>query len=1030
MPKYILLECGINKRGNDMNIKFENEVNNQVINNNCKPQGIEIKNVEAGMIEPASGYVKGDNSLVMAYQEKNSVTNGINAMDGSKSQKDYMILMSNTVSDKDYKELQEHGFKPGKMTPEETVTVVDEIKAVMAKSGNVVSGYNDDLDIDKLKSITGSEVYARELDAAFKKYDVPVTDTNVNEAVAALNMAMELKELSDGTLQYMTENNMKPTIENLYIASHNGRMSSDNVSGYFMDSNGYLGKKSEVVRDSALDNQIRAVVEESGYELNDEVINDAYGMIDKGIALTDESFARYEDLKNLKLPLSVSEAADKIAMAEKDGIRAKDADLSEDSMIMDRAKEYVDALKNISEEAVDKVCRQGKKVNLKNLSMVQKSISASISITNVSFSQSSASYRASLTEIRISMTVSSTAFLMRNGIDVYNEDLNMLSQELKEAGNRQFEALFGEEFEVDKAELKNLFEEVTEKTAEIKGMPLGTIGMLSVRSSFNLNTVYEEGKSLQSQYIKANEKYEPLMTEVRADLGDSIKKAFSNVSDILKEMGMEVSEENERAVRILGYSSQEINSDSVELVKNVYEKVHNVISKMTPAKTLELIREGVNPLEISMEELNRKLDMNPLDPVSEAERYSHFLYRMEKSGKITEDEKESFIGIYRMINNIEKQDSAAIGTLIASNGEINFKNLVSAVRTRHNKGIDARINDEFGSIEKLSFKDKTITQQIEKAFEGRDYSEPFMDSDNIELNYIRDNESLVRESGEIRQDIINLLVENGIKPTTDNILSAKEINQNRGTTYKNIAKLSEKSTLNSKNVDNNVENTSEETDNVENRPDFTEESLGRLLDSFEDKEICQSGFSEMIDRCESFLNAESLKAGSYIDVKNILSSMKSMSVIRKMAMNECYEVPAYIDGELSSVRVKILHDVSKTANVNITLDTEGYGKVGASFGVVNGQLEGMILCDSEAGLNRIRTMEEAFTDKISKDISVKRISYFKSLNTEVNYYQDKSDNIKESENDASKGLEADGSKDAISTKTLYTVAREFIGIIK
>lgn len=1011
-----------------MNIRFDNEVYNQnEAKMNCKPQAIDNNTVVTTGQMVAADYAKSDNNYANEYQDKSSSLAGVNGIDGSKSQKDYMVLMSNTVSDEDYKALAENGFKPGEMTPEETVTVVDKIKAEVARSGKVVAGYNDNLDKDKLKEITGSEVYAGELAAAFSKYNLPVSNANISDAKAAMDMAMEVSSISEGAMKYMVENRLEPTIENIYLASHNGVNSEGSGSGYFMDVNGYLGKKSDVIQDLSIENQVKSIIENAGFEANEEKIKDAFTMIDSGMAVTAESFERYEQLKSLELPLTKEALADKIAMNIKDGRKAKDTNLIADKPVLERAADFVNEVNNISDEAVQKVYSEGKALNIKNLSLAQRSITASMSITAVSITAGSASFRASLTEVRISMTISSTAVLMRNGIDVYNEDLNMLSQELKEAGNRQFESLFGEEFSVDKGALKELFEEATDKINEIKAMPLGAVGLVSSRNAFSLNVLYAEGKTLQNQYISANEKYEPLMTEVRKDLGDSIKKAFANVSDILTELNLDINDDNERAVRILGYSNQEITPESIDKIRDVYEKVHNVIAKMTPGKTLELIRDGVNPLEISLDELEEKIDMNPLDPVKEAERYSHFLYRMEKSGQITEDEKESFIGIYRMINQIEKNDSAAIGTLIAQNGEINFKNLVSAVRTRNSKGIDAKINDEFGSLDKLNFKDKTITEQIEKAFEGRDIERNIFD--DIEMNYIRENAEIIREDGSIKEDVLNLLAENGIKATTDNLQSAKSINENRGTTYKNIRKLSEKSTQSSQNVDKNVEKAATEAENVDKTPDFTERALDDLLNSFENNESAQTAYTSFLDKCDLLLNSESLKAGSYIDVKDIVSTMKQMSVIRSMSNNECYELPAYIDGELSAVRVKVMHEENQIANVNISLDTESYGRVGASFAFVASQLEGMILCDNDEGLNKIKNNDEEFVRNLSSEINVSRISYFKSSATNVNYYQGKTDILTSKEVNASNGLEAKMGKDAISTKALYKVAKEFIKIL-
>ena len=50
---------------------------------------------------------------------------------------------------------------------------------------------------------------------------------------------------------------------------------------------------------------------------------------------------------------------------------------------------------------------------------------------------------------------------------------------------------------------------------------------------------------MQKAYEEAGERYETLMTAPRSDLGDSIRKAFSNVDDILTDMSLEKTSENQ-----------------------------------------------------------------------------------------------------------------------------------------------------------------------------------------------------------------------------------------------------------------------------------------------------------------------------------------------------------------------------------------------------------------------------------------------------------------------------------------------------
>ena len=55
------------------------------------------------------------------------------------------------------------------------------------------------------------------------------------------------------------------------------------------------------------------------------------------------------------------------------------------------------------------------------------------------------------------------------------------------------------------------------------------------------------------------------------------------------------------------------------------------------------------------------------------EKYSKYLYRLEKNKEISQEEKDAYIGVYRLLRQIEKGDDAAIGTLVSKNQEMNFE---------------------------------------------------------------------------------------------------------------------------------------------------------------------------------------------------------------------------------------------------------------------------------------------------------------------------------------------------------------------
>ena len=101
---------------------------------------------------PGMGGEKGK-SLIELQQEAAEVDVGV--------LRDYMTVMSHTLSDEDYAKLREEGVDFGSMDPEEAVTIVDKIKAELVRAGQNIAGYTDDMDVDTLAAALGSQTLAR-----------------------------------------------------------------------------------------------------------------------------------------------------------------------------------------------------------------------------------------------------------------------------------------------------------------------------------------------------------------------------------------------------------------------------------------------------------------------------------------------------------------------------------------------------------------------------------------------------------------------------------------------------------------------------------------------------------------------------------------------------------------------------------------------------------------------------------------------------------------------------------------------------
>ena len=173
-------------------------------------------------------------------------------------ERNYMAVMSSSMSGEDFAKLQEEGYQIGNIDVESFVTIVDKIKATMAESGQIIVGYNDNLSTKELEQITGDLSLAVSISKNFTEHNVPVTEENVKGALEAVDKAMEIPPVNDGSLKYMISNGQSPTIENMYLAGYKSvAADKTQTKGYFQDDMaGYYGKKADDMDVDKLTSQI------------------------------------------------------------------------------------------------------------------------------------------------------------------------------------------------------------------------------------------------------------------------------------------------------------------------------------------------------------------------------------------------------------------------------------------------------------------------------------------------------------------------------------------------------------------------------------------------------------------------------------------------------------------------------------------------------------------------------------------------------------------------------------------------------
>lgn len=544
--------------------------------------------------------------------------------------------------------------------------------------------------------------------------------------------------------------------------------------------------------------------------------------------------------------------------------------------------------------------------------------------------------------------------------------------------------------------------------------------------------------------------------------------AFRNIDDILSDLGLETNEENRRAVRILGYNRMQINNDNINAIKAADSQVTGVIGRMTPAATLQMIREQKNPLEMTMEELEAYLDNRDSDPVADTEKYSKFLQRLDRAGSISTEEREAYIGIYRMFRQIEKSDGAVIGSLVASGAQMNFKNMLSAVRTASGKNMDVRVDDGFGGLENLITKGKAIDAQINTGYQSTadngtdsqntdqstqekyyarlsgEIKEELADktdygalkseeitgdttieqfADTIKMTRVSENSAEVAQVREdnhkefhkdmqtveqIDEQIIDALISYGQPISIDNIQAASMLLFERGSLFRQVIGKNPEATLDTEEIKDtaNADTEQIESDVLNQADNFVEHMTDAGQASVSYQEIIREANKAVEHLIYDGANAQ-------IDLKAAKALYKGLSLAKNMAREENYEIPMNIKGEITSVNLKIYHNASQTGKVAVTLDTERLGKVAAEFDVTKDCVSGMIVYENQSEKTTLKQLEQAIKQELGSN---------GTRQTQISVIHAKSVDLSKFGQDRSAGK--------ASTGELYQTAKAFLTALK
>ena len=644
-------------------------------------------------------------------------------------------------------------------------------------------------------------------------------------------------------------------------------------------------------------------------------------------------------------------------------------------------------------------------------------------------------------ETRLAMTSEAAATMEKAGVEMDLQPLEELVENLKNQEREYYKSLLSGAGIEPSEENVDLMAKTMDVFAELKQQPAYVIGQIDAEDT--IQQIHDTGAQMQRAFAQANDSYEALMTAPRSDMGDSITKAFSNVDDILRDLQLDTSEGNRRAVRILAYNNTEITPENIQEVKALDEQMQRAFSNMKPAVTLEMIRRGENPLDMSMGQLNDAAQEIQQETGDENERFSKYLWKLEQNHEISEEERSSYIGIYRLIAQVEKGDGAALGFLMNQGADVTMRNLLQAVRSGKKSGMDYQVDDDFAGVDSKAGGAR-IDEQIDTAFQnnclqdvldrmtpeklariGEDQwqdmspeqlAEALAQMDESAEEQKAEKEYLQQQLAEYQQvvdtpeDVYTYLERYDIPNSMVNVMAASEMMRNPNQMMERLFRENRFS-------DSSLEKIAKLKDQV--LQEFSE-----ALKNPSDLADAEETLAEVAEHVMDTMIIENPDVRT-LDIRAMRQMNAQFSLCAKQSEDECYVIPMQTGDSVTGVSLKIVRGKKEKGMVDIFFDGGKAGKVTASFQAQDDRISGLLTASDSQTAEKITEHLEELLSAMGEpaDLHVTCVP-----DVSLEHFQ-MSGIRREQEMKENDELAEDRSNE-VQTTRLYHIAEQFIGSVK
>ena len=925
--------------------------NNKILEVGLKDTGKEIKEQEAvnEKVSLGEAFNKNIRTKVMTYGDTvNKLKEEDRAISKFKEEAEKAVetleYNAKVLSPEMMKELEEKGVSATSSDADLVKKSIENIvqnreirKENLAKQVEKLSE-----DAENIKEISYGNIEDGRLAKQLERSGMAVTKENIEKFSNAVDFAKDvIKNINEPAISHMIEADLPETISNIYKSEHTESYSEVSQT---------VEKEETWFK---IENQAVNLLESKGITADKDSLGAAKWLFTKGMEITPANVAKYLSLNELKNSAETAEGIEKLTDKLAEGISE-------------------------GREAADSIVGTA---NYRQAGYVVNYFRRTTEITITEISQ-----RRNLEEIRLKLTEQSAVSMLNKGIKIDVTDLKGLVDNLRKEEESYYKGLLDKAVTLENGKTPDGVKAAGDTTSSIELLR----SVVSIRS-YALTRTYEseyktgavsatyreETKITLASYHEAGMAYEKGATEIRADLGDSIHKAFGNIDEVLSENNLELTDANRKAVRLLAYNKAEVNVESVTKMKVAATLTEIALKELKPATVAGLIKSGINPLDLDMKELlNRAKEINE-KVLPGDEKYSRYLYNLEKSGEVSETEREAYIGIYRLLNQIEKGDDAAIGSVSLTNQSLTLRNMLSAVRSRKLGRFDEKIDESFGEIIKVLGGKGKIDNSIDMAYAKLLAGELKENLTEPENDYYEAKKAEIAK--EIQTTEVERMIDERAEITFSNLTAQMSISKGRRNLLGLISEMSDEEKREIKDLSSK----------------FIDEFNGDRFAAENEKAITDA----LSRKVSKLMESEKITYEKFTGLTEIKKTIV-LSVKRETA--QTYDIPFIYDEDKMadlSLTVRKGKTEADKGKIGIILTTND-DRVTSEFRIVNERITGYFMADSRESLDNLKANEEILKRTLSEmKMEIGEISYHLGQgSSQIRNYDDiYNDNVKTSD---------------------------------